>query len=120
MKVKSFYNLGYNLRFSKSIFALFIIVLSAKIALGAPLRRPVSPQQPMWLIHIDTWNYPDPQKIIELVPEDIRPYVVMNISLSISHDAETSRFRVAEYGYEIAKSWLRACAENHMWAMIQP
>ncbi len=120
MKVKSFYNLGYNLRFSKSIFALFIIVLSAKIALGAPLRRPVSPQQPMWLIHIDTWNYPDPQKIIELVPEDIRPYVVMNISLSISHDAETSRFRVAEYGYEIAKSWLRACAENQMWAMIQP
>ena len=26
----------------------------------------------------------------------------------------------AEYGYEVAKSWLRACAENRMWAMVQP
>ncbi len=87
---------------------------------NAPLRRPISEQQPMWLVHIDTWNYADPQKIIDLIPEDIRPFVVMNISLSISHDEETSRFKVAEYGYEIAKSWLRACAENQMWAMVQP
>ena len=87
---------------------------------NAPLRRPVSPVQPMWLVHIDTWNYADPQKIIDLIPEDIRPYVVMNISLSISHDETTSRFKVAEYGYEIARSWLRACAENQMWAMVQP
>ncbi|MCW3806957.1 glycoside hydrolase family 98 domain-containing protein [Plebeiibacterium marinum] len=83
------------------------------------LRRPISPNQPMWLVHIDTWNYADPQKIIDLIPEDIRPYVVMNISLSISHDTETSRFKVAEYGYEIAKSWVRTCAQNQMWAMIQ-
>ena len=73
----------------------------------------------MWLIHIDTWNYADPQKIIDLVPKDIRPYVVMNISLSINHDEATSRFRIAEYGYEIAKSWLRTCAENQMWAVVQ-
>ncbi|MBN2262825.1 MAG: hypothetical protein JW735_07930 [Prolixibacteraceae bacterium] len=83
------------------------------------LRRPVSPQQPMYLVHIDTWNYADPQKIIDLIPEDIRPYVVMNISLSISHNAETSQFQVAEYGYEIAKSWLRTCAQNQMWATVQ-
>ena len=86
----------------------------------APLRRPISPEQPMWLVHIDTWNYADPQKIIDLIPMDIRPYVVMNISLSISHDEETSQFQVAEYGYEIAKSWLRTCAQNRMWAMVQP
>jgi hypothetical protein len=86
----------------------------------APLRRPISGQQPMWLIHIDTWNYADPQKIIALIPQDIRPYVVMNISLSISHDEATSRFQVAEYGYTIARSWLRACAENRMWAIVQP
>jgi hypothetical protein len=53
-----------------------------------------------------------------LIPQDIRPYVVMNIALSISHD-EDGRFKVAEYGYEIAKSWLRTCAENRMWAMVQ-
>jgi hypothetical protein len=84
------------------------------------LRRPISPNQPMWLIHIDTWNYPDPQKIIDLVPEDIRPFVVMNISLSISRDPETGEWKLVEYGYETAKSWLRTCAENRMWAMIQP
>lgn len=87
---------------------------------AVPLRRPISPQQPMWLVHIDTWNYADPQKIIALIPADLRPFVVMNISLSISHNEETSQFQVAEYGYEIAKSWLRACAENQMWAMVQP
>ncbi|MCE5187446.1 MAG: carbohydrate-binding protein [Planctomycetaceae bacterium] len=87
---------------------------------GAALRRPVCAAQPMWLIHIDTWNYADPQKIIALIPPDIRPYVVMNIGLSISHDETTSRFQVAEYGSEIAKSWLRACAENRMWAIVQP
>jgi hypothetical protein len=84
-----------------------------------PLRRPISPQQPMWLVHIDTWNFADPQKIIDLIPPDIRPYVVMNISLSISHTTN-SQFQVAEYGYEIARSWLRVCAQNRMWAMIQP
>lgn len=84
------------------------------------LRRPISPEQPMWLVHIDTWNYPDPQKIIDLIPKDIRPYVVMNISLSTFHDSDTYRFTRAEYGAEIAKSWLRTCAENRMWAMVQP
>lgn len=83
------------------------------------LRRPISPEQPMWLIHIDTWNNPDPQKIIDLIPKDILPYVVMNISLSVSHDPETYRFRIAEDGYEIAKSWLRVCAENRVWAVVQ-
>jgi hypothetical protein len=102
------------------LFLSSVSVFTADAQTGTPLRRPISPQQPMWLIHIDTWNYADPQKIINLVPEDIRPYVVMNISLSISHDEATSRFKVAEYGYEIARSWLRVCAENQMWAMIQP
>jgi hypothetical protein len=83
-----------------------------------PLRRPISPDQPVWLIHIDTWNYPDPQKIIDLIPSDIRPYVVMNISLSMFHDT-TGRYKVVEYAYETAKSWLRTCAENRMWAMVQ-
>jgi len=89
--------------------------------LSAPFRRPVSPSQPMWLVHIDTWNSADPQKIIDLVPVDIRPYVVMNISLSISHDTNIpSRFNVVEYGYETAKSWIRTCAQNQMWCMVQP
>lgn len=105
-----------------TIFILFFLatsLLSVSAQEKTPLRRPISPDQPMWLIHIDTWNYPDPQKIIDLIPEDIRPFVVMNISLSISHDVATSQFKVAEYGYEIAKSWLRTCAQNQMWATVQ-
>ncbi len=101
-------------------FLSFVALFDVSAQSQAPLRRPISPSSPMWLIHIDTWNYADPQKIIDLIPKDIRPYVVMNISLSISHDVATSRFKVAEYGYEIAKSWVRTCAENGMWAMVQP
>ena len=91
----------------------------APSATNAPLRRPISSSQPMLLVHIDTWNYPDPQKIINLIPQDIRPYVVMNISLSISHDTNNV-FNIVQYGYETAKSWVRTCAENNMWCMIQP
>jgi hypothetical protein len=101
---------------------LFLILLFTMqlASLAQSLRRPISPNQPMWLVHIDTWNYADPQKIIDLIPQDIRPYVVMNIALSVFHDAASSRFQVAEYGYEIAKSWVRTCAQNRMWVMIQP
>lgn len=84
------------------------------------LRRPVSPEQPMWIVHIDTWNYADPQKIIDLIPEDILPYVVFNISLSISWDSETHEWLMVNDGYETAKSWLRTCADEGVWAMIQP
>ena len=88
--------------------------------LTGTLRRPISAEQPAWLVHIDSWNYADPQKIIDLIPADIRPFVIFNISLSVSHDETTGRFQVSEYGYEIAKSWLRTCAENNVWAMVQP
>lgn len=111
-------------RLKRSLWSLFILLSLLSVSrlnvwADTPLRRPISPQQPMYLVHIDTWNYADPQKIIDLIPMDIRPYVVMNISLSISHNVSTSRFQVAEYGYEIAKSWLRTCAQNQMWAIVQ-
>ncbi|RXK85516.1 glycoside hydrolase family 98 domain-containing protein [Filimonas effusa] len=101
------------------LIALLLFAPFALHAQSAPLRRPISPSQPMWLIHIDSWNQADPQKIINMVPADIRPYVVFNISISINHDRLTSKWLQAEYGYEIAKSWLRVCAENRVWAMIQ-
>jgi hypothetical protein len=101
------------------LLSILLLHINAVAQGNAALRRPISPGRPMWLIHIDSWNYADPQKIIDLIPADIRPFVVMNISLSISNDATTGRFKVAEYGYELAKSWLRTCAQNRMWAMIQ-
>lgn len=110
---------NFNTMFVMNGFEITNATVVAPQQTNAALRRPISPQQPMWLVHIDTWNYPDPQKIIDLIPADIRPFVVMNISLSISHTVSNSQFRVAEYGYEIAKSWLRVCAQNRMWATIQ-
>lgn len=103
-------------------FQLTNDVVIAPPQTNAALRRPISPNQPMLLVHIDTWNSADPQKIIDLIPADIRPYVVMNISLSISHnnDTDPGRFNVVEYGYETAKSWIRTCAQNRMWVMVQP
>ncbi len=82
--------------------------------LNKPMRRPLSAIHPMWVIHIDTWIWPDPQKAIDLVPEDIKPYVVFNISLSVSD------FVRSNYPFSIAESWLRTCAENRVWATIQP
>lgn len=84
------------------------------------LRRPISPEQPMWIVHIDSWNYADPAKIIDLIPEDILPYVVFNISLSINWDGKNKKWLRVHDGYETAKSWLRTCAEKGVWAMIQP
>ena len=77
-----------------------------------PLRRPISPERPMWIVHIDTWNWADPERIIEMVPEDIRPYVVFNISLSAT-DATCCD------GYAVCDSWLKACAQKRVWAMVQ-
>ena len=84
------------------------------------LRRPVNNEMPMWIVHIDTWNYADPQKIIDLIPEDIKPFVVFNISMSVSYDHDTHTWGLVNDGYELSKSWLRTCAENQVWAMIRP
>ena len=43
--------------------------------MDAQQRRPIDSKHPMWLVHIDVWNSADPQKIIDLIPDDIKPYV---------------------------------------------
>ncbi len=101
------------------LIAFMLLLLPHSVTASTnPLRRPISVEQPMWIIHIDTWNHADPQKIIDMVPEDIKPWVVFNISLSINHRG--NKWLQVEYGYETAKSWLRTCAENRVWAMVQP
>ena len=80
---------------------------------GPALRRVISPSQPMWIIHIDTWNSPNPQAIINMVPEDIKPYVVFNLSLSATES-------ICADGKKVVDSWMKVCAENRVWTMIQP
>lgn len=88
-------------------------------AAGA-MRRPCGPESPMWIVHIDSWNYPDPEKIIDLVPEDILPYVVFNISLSINWSNTEHKWLMVQDGIECARSWMKACADKGVWTMIQP
>lgn len=80
-------------------------------------RREVSPEQPMWIVHIDPWCSPDPQKVIDLVPEDVRPYVVFMITLSVSFN--NGKWNIVHDAEECTKSWLRTCAENRVWCMVQ-
>ncbi|MBO4451029.1 MAG: glycosyl hydrolase family 98 [Bacteroidaceae bacterium] len=99
--------------FSVVLLCASVILSMTANAQTSNLRRPISPSQPMWLIHIDTWNTPDPERIIEMVPEDIRPFVCFNLSLSAT-DA------VCCNGPDVCDSWMRACAAKRVWAMIQP
>ncbi len=92
---------------------LFFLGLIPGNVSAAEMRRPLSPQQPMYIFHVDVWNNADPQKIIDLIPDDMRPYTVFNISLSVTESVTKDGFRTAE-------SWLRTCAENRVWALIQP
>lgn len=101
------------------ILLLLAVVCNVSAFADAPLRRPISVNQPAWFVHIDNWNDADPQKIIDLIPEDIKPYVVFNISMSISHNETTGEFDRVPDGYSTARSWLRTCAENNVWAMVQ-
>ena len=93
---------------------------TAEAAETSAMRRPCSSESPMWIVHIDSWNYADPAKIIDLIPEDVLPYVVFNISLSINWDSQNHKWLMIQDGYETAKSWLRTCADKGVWTMIQP
>lgn len=93
-------------------------VLTASAA--SNMRRPCSSEQPMLIVHIDTWNVADPAKIIATIPEDIKPYVVFNISLSINWNKDNNMWLMVQDGYECAKSWLRTCADENVWCMVQP
>lgn len=103
-----------------SVFGMAIVwtLLVPNLLNAATMRREISAAQPVMMIHVDVWNSADPQKIIDLVPEDVKPYVILNLSLSINH--RDGKFLTSEYGYTIAKSWLRTAAENRVWATIQP
>ena len=63
-------------------YLLLLCMLMTGTQLWAQQRRPIDSQHPMWMIHVDVWNVADPQKIIDLIPEEIKPYVCMNLSLS--------------------------------------
>ena len=87
---------------------------------GAQARRPIDSQHPMWMVHVDVWNSADPQKIIDLIPDDIKPYVCMNLSLSCQYDKDLNMYRMPRCAVRTYKSWASVCQQNGMWFTCQP
>ena len=115
--------------YRQHILAL-LLVLTAAVTVSAQQRRPIDNQHPLWMIHIDVWNSADPQKIIDLIPDDIKPYVCMNLSLSCQFDAweddekkdkpGTQMYRMPRNAVRTYKSWASVCQHNNMWFTCQP
>ncbi len=103
----------------RQFLCLLIAICSFSFAWGQQ-RRPIDNEHPMWMIHIDVWNSADPQKIIDLIPEDIRPFVCMNLSLSCQFDTNTSMYRMPRNAVRTYKSWASVCQQNGMWFSCQP
>ena len=101
---------------------LFMILLLAVTTLSAHAqeRRPIDNEHPLWFIHIDVWNSADPQKIIDLIPEDIKPYVCMNLSLSCQYDKERNIYKMPRCAVRTYKSWASVCQQNGLWFTCQP
>ncbi len=87
---------------------------------GWQVRRVVDNKHPMWMIHIDVWNNADPQKIIDLIPEDIKPFVVMNLSMSCQYDTTVDRYKKPQSALQTYRSWASVCCRNNMWFTCQP
>ena len=90
------------------------------LTVSAQERRPIDPQHPLWFIHIDVWYKADPQKIIDLIPDDIKPYVCMNLSLSCQYDTEKNVYKMPQNAVRTYKSWGSVCQANGMWFTCQP
>ena len=99
------------------IFSFFHFFISPA---GAQSRRPIDNEHPLWMIHIDVWNAADPQKIIDLVPDDIKPWVCMNLSLSCQYDKENNVYKMPRSAVRTYKSWASVCQQNGLWFTCQP
>ena len=96
----------------KSIFlrtTAALVLLLCTLGLQAQSRRPIDSKHPLWLIHVDVWNKADPQKIIDLIPAEIRPYVVLNLSLSCQYDKEKNVYKMPQNAVRTYKSWATVC-----------
>jgi len=104
----------------KKLTILMLALMAAFQTMTAQQRRPVDNQHPLWLVHVDVWNSADPQKIINLIPDDIKPYVCMNLSLSCQYDKDLDMYRMPRCAVRTYKSWASVCQQNGMWFTCQP
>lgn len=103
-----------------TLLAMVVMLLASTLSITAQERRPVDSRHPMWLIHVDVWNKADPQKIIDLIPEEVKPFVVLNLSLSCQYDTEKNVYKMPQNAVRTYKSWGTVCQKNGMWFTCQP
>lgn len=104
----------------KKLIVLMWAIIGLATFSNAQERRPIDSQHPLWMIHVDVWNSADPQKIIDLIPESIKPYVCMNLSLSCQYDTDLNMYRMPRCAVRTYKSWASVCQHNGMWFTCQP
>ena len=96
-----------------------LILLSAQIV-SAQERRPIDSKHPLWLVHVDVWNKADPQKIIDLIPAEVKPYICLNLSLSCQYDTAKNVYKMPQNAVRTFKSWATICQNNGLWFTCQP
>lgn len=104
----------------RKLLLSLIMLLCLLTTATAQDRRPIDNRHPAWLIHIDVWNNADPQKIIDLIPADIKPYVVLNLSMSCSYDTDLKIYKKPQDALQTYRSWASICCRNNMWFTCQP
>ena len=104
----------------KRLVTILLLALLVWQSVSAQQRRPIDNEHPLWIVHIDVWFDADPQKVIDLIPEDIRPYVCMNLSLSCSYNKEKNIYTKPRSAVRTYKSWASVCQKNGMWFTCQP
>ncbi len=113
------------MKINRILFLLTVIIACFQNFTGdnsaqAQERRPIDSEHPLWLVHIDVWNKADPLKIINLIPDDIKPYVCMNLSMSCSYDTERNVYTRPQSAIRTYKSWASVCQNNGVWFTCQP
>ena len=109
----------FNMKRTTLLFLLAALFIGS-MSLSAQERRPVDSRHPLWLIHVDVWNKADPQKIIDLIPDDVKPFVCMNLSLSCQYDTEKNVYKMPQNAVLTYKSWATVCQANGLWFTCQP
>ena len=104
----------------KKLILLGLSLIVAFTSLMAQQRRPIDNEHPLWLVHIDVWNKADPQKIIDLIPDEVKPYVCMNLSLSCQYDKDKNLYKMPQQAVRTYKSWATVCQHNGLWFTCQP
>ncbi len=105
--------------YKRLLIGLLLVICHSSFSV-AQERRPIDSQHPMWMIHVDVWNTADPQKIIDLIPEDLKPYVCMNLSLSCQYDKDKNLYKMPRCAVRTYKSWGSVCQKNGLWFTCQP